>query len=130
MSTPDDAEIPQPAPEAETPGEAAPLPAAAPEAVEPEMTRVEQRVELERGVRFGRILLVAGGVGAVLASMITLMLPIDPEENYTMSQVVGFMLVVGAVAGLFVGAILSLVLARIAKRQRGFGVAIQTDVRQ
>lgn len=100
------------------------------EAPEPVVTEVEQQVELERTVRYGRILIVAGGIGAILAAMITLMVPVDPEEHYTMQQIVGFMLVVGAVVGLVVGAILSLILARVAKRHRGSGVAIQTDVRQ
>lgn len=95
-----------------------------------QVARVEQKVELERTVRFGRILIVAGLIGAILAAMITLMFPVDPEEHYTMGQIVGFMLVIGAVAGLAVGSILSLILARLAKRHRGSGVAIQADVRQ
>ena len=96
---------------------------------ESEVVRIEQPVELERTVRYGRILIVATVIGAVVAALITLMFPIPPDENYTMGQIVGFMLVAGAAVGLALGAILALVLGRVAKRHRGSGVAIQTDVR-
>lgn len=121
MSTPDAAgEDPQPELEHE------PEPATEDE---PQVTRTEQQVELKRSVRYGRILIVAAIFGAIIAALITLMFPIPPNENYTMGQIVGFMLVVGAVAGLALGAILSLILGRVAKRTSGSGVAIQTDVR-
>lgn len=100
------------------------------ETPEPVVTQVEQEVEITRSVRYGRILIVCGFIGAILAAMITLMLPVDPEEHYTMQQIVGFMLVVGAAVGLTIGAILSLILSLVARKHRGSGVAIQTDVRQ
>lgn len=100
-----------------------------PEETGAQETRVEQQVELQRSVRYGRILIVFGLIGAVLSAMVTLMFPVGPEADYTMAQIVGFMIVVGAVVGLGVGAILSIVLTRVAKRHTGTGVAIQTDVR-
>lgn len=96
---------------------------------EPVVVKLERRVELERSVRYGRILITFALAGAILAAMITLMFPVEQEATYTMSQVVGIMLVIGGVAGLALGAILSLILTRVAKRQTGTGVAIQTDVR-
>lgn len=97
---------------------------------EPGATRTEQRVEIERTVRSGRILVVSIAIGAIVAAMITLMFPVAEGSDYTIRQVVGIMMVIGAAVGLAAGSALVLILGRVAKRHRGVGVAVQTDVQQ
>ncbi|MFV0434450.1 MAG: hypothetical protein ACK5LO_10770 [Leucobacter sp.] len=89
----------------------------------------EQRVSLQRSVRYGRLLVVGAVIGAVIAMCASLMFPVDEEALYTMSQIVGFMAIIGAAIGLAVSGILALVLGLVARRKRGTGVAIQADVR-
>ena len=88
-----------------------------------------REVSLQRSVRYGRILIVAALLGAVLGAVACLLFPIAEDAEYTMGQVVGFMVLIGGAIGLAVGGILSLVLGAVARRQRGTGVAIQEDVR-
>lgn len=98
----------------------------APEAHE---IREEQvSVEVERSVRFGRILLVFAGIGGIIAVMLTLLNPVEEGALYEMRQIAGFMLLIGAALGLAAGAVLSLILHLVAKRKRGTGVALHTDV--
>lgn len=99
--------------------------------VEPEHIVVtsEQPVELQRSVRYGRVLIGAAILGAAILSLVSLILPLDPESEYSMAQIVGFMALIGAAIGLGIGALLSVALTLAAKRKSGSGVAIQTDVR-
>lgn len=94
----------------------------------PEPVVEEVEVEIERSVRFGRIMIVGAIIGGILAVMITLMFPVVPEAMYEMRQIAGFMLVFGAAIGLALGALLALVLNLFAKRKHGHGVALHTDV--
>lgn len=95
---------------------------------EPVVRKIEHEVTLVRGVRYGRIIVTFAIVGAIVAMMASYLIPIATDADYTMSQIVGFMALIGAVAGLALGGILSIVLGAVAKRRTGTGVAIQTDV--
>ena len=96
-----------------------------------ESTAVESEVtvELRRTVRIGRIITVCVAIGMVIAALASMSFPIAEEDQYTMAQIVGFMMLVGGAFGLAVGALVSLLLTLVARRSRGQGVAIQTDVR-
>lgn len=101
---------------------------AAPVMSEPVVTEEQVDVSIQRSVRFGRLLIVGAIIGGVLAVILTLLRPVDPEALYEMRQIAGFMLVLGAAIGLFAGALLGLILNLFARRKRGSGVAVHTDV--
>lgn len=82
----------------------------------------QQVVELQRSVRYGRLLIGCAVVGALIASLITIFFPVVDGKFYTLGQIAGFMLLVGGVIGLAVGGILSLILTIVARRNRGTGV--------
>lgn len=108
------------------------LAASAPEEIqqpEPVETRTQVEVGLERSVRYLRIMLVFAGIGAVVAAVAALFFPVAEDADYELGQVVGLMLVVGAVVGLTLGALLALLLGLVAKRSKGAAIAVQTDVR-
>ena len=96
---------------------------------EPVVHQVEREVTLVRGVRYGRIVVTFGIVGAVVAMMVSALMPVAPDANYTLGQVVGFMALIGGAVGLGVGGLIGVILGMVAKRRTGSGVAIQTDVR-
>ncbi|WP_440311994.1 hypothetical protein [Leucobacter chromiireducens] len=100
-----------------------------PEAVEPVVTEASREVTLQRSVRYGRVLVGTAALGAIIAMLLVLVFPVAEKADYTLGQAVGFMAVIGAAIGLGIGALLSLVLGVIARRSRGSGVAIQSDVR-
>lgn len=104
------------------------LPHDAPEAAE-ETVRAEseQPVRLQRSVRFGRVIVGTAVLGVVIAVFLTMLFPVN-EAEYTLIQIVGFMALVGAAIGLAVGAILALVLNRIAGKQQGTAIAKRRDV--
>lgn len=104
-------------------------PGAAPAAPEQVETRTEVEVGLQRSVRYGRIIIGAAILGAVLAAIAALLFPVLPDAEYELGQIVGFMTLIGAAIGLALGAVLALVLGRIAKRQTGAAIAVRTDVR-
>ena len=93
-----------------------------------EVREEQLEVSIQRSVRFGRLIIVGTGVGAIIAVMVTLMFPVVPEALYEMRQIAGFMVVLGAAIGLLCGALLGLILNIFAKRRRGTGVAVHTDV--
>ena len=92
-------------------------------------TSIQVEVGLERSVRHLRIMLVFAALGAVVAAIAALMFPVAEGADYELGQAVGLMLVVGAVIGFALGALLSLILGLAAKRNRGAAIAVQTDVR-
>lgn len=94
----------------------------------PEESISEVRVGLERSVRYTRLMLVGAVTGAILAVLVTVSQPLGPDALYTMGQIAGFMLIIGAVAGLTLGVLLGLILNLFARRKRGSGVAIHADV--
>lgn len=96
---------------------------------EPVVHQVEREVTLVRGVRYGRIVVTFGIVGAVVAMMVSALMPVAPDANYTLGQAVGFMALIGGAVGLGVGGLIGVILGAVAKRRTGSGVAIQTDVR-
>lgn len=96
---------------------------------EPVIEETRQEVSLQRSVRYGRVLVVAAALGAVVAALLCLLFPIAEDAEYTMGQVVGFMALIGAAVGLGLGGLLSVALGLAARRRQGSGVAIQTDVR-
>lgn len=90
--------------------------------------QTDETVEIVRSVRIGRLILVGAVVGAVVAVASTLSMPMAEEALYTMGQIAGFMLVVGAVIGMALGTFLALILNILARRKRGQAVATHKDV--
>lgn len=82
----------------------------------------QQVVELQRSVRYGRLLIGGAVVGGLIGALATTFFPIAEGSAYSLGQIAGFMLLVGAVVGLAIGGILSLVLTLVARRNRGTGV--------
>ncbi|WP_025135048.1 hypothetical protein [Leucobacter sp. PH1c] len=103
--------------------------AAAEEVAAPVVVEESREVTLQRSVRYGRVLVGAAVLGGLIAMLLALVFPVAEKADYTLGQAVGFMAVIGAAIGLCVGGLFSLVLGIIAKRTRGSGVAIQSDVR-
>lgn len=91
-------------------------------------SETQQTVELQRTVRFGRLLIGGAIAGGLIASLVSFMFPVPEGALYTVGQIAGFMLIIGGAFGLLVGGIVGLVLARIAKRQRGTGVIVAHSV--
>lgn len=116
------------APEAQLQGENAPEVEPQPVMNEPVTTEEQVDVSIQRSVRFGRLLIVGAIVGGILAVIATLLRPVAPESMYEMRQIAGFMLVIGGAIGLLAGALLGLILNLFARRKRGSGVAVHTDV--
>ncbi len=85
-------------------------------------SETQQTVELQRSVRYGRLLIGGAVLGGAIGSLITLFFPIAEGALYTMRQIAGFMLLIGAVVGLAAGGVLSLVLTAVVKRKHGTGV--------
>ena len=132
MSTPDPATAPadEPAPESSVPLEAT-AEAAVPDAAEPApvIEEAEREVTLQRSVRVGRVVIGTAIAGALIAALLSLMFPVEEGAEYTLGEVTGFAALIGAAIGLGLGGLLVIVLSAVAKRQRGTGVAIQSDVR-
>lgn len=95
---------------------------------EHEVRETEVEVEIERSVRFGRLMIGGAIIGALVAVIVTLLYEIPEGALYEMRQIAGFMLVIGAAIGLMLGALLSLILHLVARRTRGSGIAIHRDV--
>lgn len=88
----------------------------------------QQVVQLQRSVRYGRLLIGGAVVGGLIATLATVLIPIPEGSMYELRQIAGFMLLIGAAVGLALGAALALILTRAAKRGRGTGVvAIATE---
>lgn len=85
-------------------------------------------VELVRSVRIARLLITGAILGALIMVVVTMIMPIAPDANYTMGQISGFMALVGAVIGLLIGAVVGLILSRAARKRQGSGLAVQSDV--
>ncbi|MBB4071775.1 hypothetical protein EII31_06845 [Leucobacter sp. OH2974_COT-288] len=89
----------------------------------------EETVRVERTVKINRLLLLGAGLGAVLAVLITVLFPVVPEGFYTLGQIAGFMAIIGAALGLLAGALLALVLTRLAKKRSGTATAVRAEVK-
>jgi hypothetical protein len=94
---------------------------------ETEVSIIEERVEVVRSVRFGRVIIGGAVVGAVIATALTLSFPVA-SQDYTLGQVTGFMALVGAAIGLALGSVLALILNRAVSNRRGTAVAKHSDV--
>ena len=114
---------------AEAAGDAGDAGDARPDAPESVTTTTTMEVGLVRSVRYGPILIGGAIVGAAIAAFAALLFPISEDAEYTMGQVVGFVAVLGGAVGLMLGAVLALVLGRVARRSKGAGIAVLTDVR-
>lgn len=132
MSNEEAAEVPAPEPaessetaESVEPAEATPADAEHAPVIE----EVEREVTLQRSVRYGRVIVGGAVLGAVVAAIAALFFPIEEGADYTLAQAVGFFAVLGGAIGLGLGCLAALVLGLVARRQRGTGVAIQSDVR-
>jgi hypothetical protein len=95
----------------------------------PVIEEVEREVTLQRSVRYGRVIVGGAVLGIVVAAVAALFFPVEEGADYTLGQAVGFFAVMGGAIGLGLGGLVSLVLGLVARRQRGTGVAIQSDVR-
>lgn len=93
-----------------------------------EERKEEQTVEIVRSVRFTRLLLVGAVIGGVIAVLLTLSMPLAEGSLYSMTQIAGFMLVIGAVIGMALGGILGLLLNIAARKKTGSAEAIYTSV--
>ncbi|MGO1434976.1 MAG: hypothetical protein ACTHZM_07935 [Canibacter sp.] len=89
----------------------------------------EVTVNVERSVRFNRLLIVGLVLGAAVGALLAVTFPVGPDADYTLAQAVGFSAVLGAAGGLVLGGLLGITLNLVARRKRGTGVAVQTDVR-
>lgn len=130
MSIPD-AAAQEPQHDPEAPGVAPAPDADVPEAPErePVVERTEREVTLQRTVRYGPVIVGATVLCAVIAAIVTLCIPVQEDAEYTLAQAAGFMLVIGGAIGLLLGSVLCLILGAVARRGRGTGVAIRSDVR-
>ncbi|KTR82128.1 hypothetical protein [Leucobacter chromiiresistens] len=117
------------APAAPTPESTASAPGDAPVEREPIVEVSQREVTIERSVRVGRI--VIGGIvaGAVIAMLACLFFPIEEGAEYTLGQIVGFMALIGAAIGAGLAGLVAILLGAAVRRQRGTGIAIQSDVR-
>jgi len=95
----------------------------------PVETQTTHEVGLVRTVRYGPILGGSAALFALLGFLISFFFPVEEGADYTVGQVAGFMLVVGAAIGLGIGALLALLLNRIARRRTGSAIAVLTTVR-
>lgn len=89
----------------------------------------EVEVTLQRSVRVGRVIVGTAFAGVLIAALLALVFPVAEKADYTLAQVVGFMALIGGAIGLGVGGVVALFLGSAAKRRRGTGIAIQSDVR-
>lgn len=94
----------------------------------PRVLATEREVTLQRSVRVGRVIVGAAIAGALIAALLSFLFPVEEGADYTLGQVAGFAALIGAAIGLGVGGLLVMVLGAMAKRQRGTGIAIQSDV--
>lgn len=94
-----------------------------------EIPHAPVEVGLQRSVRYGRILIGAAALGALIGAIASLFFPVAEGADYELGQVAGLMAVVGGAIGLALGALLSLLLGIVARRNRGAAIAVQTDVR-
>lgn len=107
----------------------APEPVDGEDTLEPVIRESEVEVGLQRSVRVGRVIVGSAIAGIIVAALLTLLFPVAENAEYTLGQVVGFMALIGGAIGLGAGTVIALVLVSVAQRQRGAGVAIQSDVR-
>lgn len=96
---------------------------------EPVVVSETREVTLQRSVRYGRVIIGTTVLAAMLAMLGALLFPVTEGADYTLGQAVGFMALIGAAIGLGLGGVLALILGAVARRSRGSGVAIQSDVR-
>ena len=85
-------------------------------------------VEIERSVRFGRIIITGTILGSVLVTLLSLMFPVSDPNEYDRWQSIGLSIVYGAALGLALSSLLSLLLWQSAKRKHGRAIVVQTDV--
>lgn len=104
-------------------------PSDAPDADAAEIRESTMTVEVERSVRYNRLLILGLVIGAVAAALIAASLPVSEDAEYSLAQAVGFAAVLGAALGLVIGGLVGIILNQLAKRKHGTAVAVQTDVR-
>lgn len=121
-------QTPTPASDADAAPDAAPEAAAETETPGVHETQEEVEVGLVRAPRYGRIIVSFGVLGGIVAALASLFFPVAEDAEYTLGQIAGLMLVVGGIVGITVGAILSLILGVVARRNHGAAIAVHTDV--
>jgi hypothetical protein len=90
-------------------------------------TTTESQVTVERSPRYARFMLAGVLLFAVISLILTFAFPQAP--GYDPGQVFGFLLLFGSVAGVALGAIVAIVIDRIAGRRARTITADRIDVR-
>ncbi|MDO4242133.1 MAG: hypothetical protein Q4C71_06360, partial [Microbacteriaceae bacterium] len=83
------------------------------------------QVRVQRSVRYNRLLIFGAAIGAILAVSCTMLFPVAPEGHYTLPQVVGFMAVLGAAAGLLAGGIFGLIIGAASRKNEGTATVVR-----
>ncbi len=94
----------------------------------PVETQETVEVGLVRTVRYGAILVGGAALFALIGFVASFFYPVEEDADYTVGQVAGYMIVVGAAIGLGVAAVVALILSRIAKRRTGSALVVHTTV--
>jgi hypothetical protein len=98
------------------------------EMVNPEPTASTTRAEvrIRRVPKFGRFLVLGGGLGAVVTFILTASFPSDPHVGF--GPLFGYFLIYGVPAGVVLGALIALALDRISNRRGASVIAEHTTV--
>lgn len=91
----------------------------APEHLETDVT--SDAVTVRRAPRYGRFLMLGGALGAVVALILTVTFPDNPE--FDKGQVFGFLLLACGAIGVALGALVALLLDRALEKRAGSAVA-------
>jgi hypothetical protein len=80
-----------------------------------------EKVTVRRAPKFPAFMIVGGGVGAIVTFIVTNLFPVDPAVGFL--PLFGYFALYGITAGVVLGAVLALILDRVATRR-----AKQVDV--
>lgn len=112
---------------AKAPGETSAAPVGTPVPVEPDETVVaEETLTVRRSPRYTSFMIVGAVVGAVLALILTVSFP--PNPQFDPAQVFGFLLLGGIVIGVAVSCLIAIVLDRVIGRSASTVVVDRLDV--
>lgn len=90
-------------------------------------TVTQSTVTVRRSPRYGRFMIVGGGIFAIVAFILTYAFP--QEADYDPAQVFGFLLILGVTVGVTLGGLLALVLDRATARRARTVIADRLDAR-
>jgi hypothetical protein len=81
---------------------------------EPTASTTRAEVRIRRVPKFGRFLILGGGLGAVVTFILTASFPSDPQVGF--GPLFGYFLIYGVPAGVVLGALIALALDRVNRR--------------